>query len=658
MLTRRMLAVGLMATLFWLPIGATLLAAPDASDGNAPPAAEKKEGAPAAAPADEKAAPNATREDPLAAGQDVIGRRFKRFEDTLYKIAESLRKTDPDRADLLLRAIGKSKEDRISQQMADLVQLLKENKQLGDVIDRQGDVVTNLHALLDLLLSEDRQKELKEEKARIEKYIKEVNSIIAKEKANRADTERGAPTDEVAGQQKKIADQTDNLGKQMAKDDAAKQAKSRSNGKPSTGKPSDGKPNDGKPNDGKPSDGKPSDGKPSDGKPSDGKPSDGKPSDGKPSDGKPSDGKPSDGKPSDGKPNDGKPDGKDPKENKPADGKPSDGKPSDGKPSDGKPSDGKPSDGKPSDGKPSDGKPSDGKPSDGKPSDGQPSDGQPSDGQPGSPPPQTPGRDELEKAKRDMERAIEKLKKKQRHDASDAQDDALANLQKAKEKLEEILRQLREEERDRFLAMLEARFQRMLAMQLIVYDGTVKLDKTPEADRSSRHAARSLQLARQEEEIAIEATKAITLLREEGTARAFPEAVEQMRDDMRIVVTRLERTDVAELTQTIEREIIDALEEMIDALQKEMEKSKDKKKDPPPPSDSQPQDPPLVDQLAELKMLRTLQLRINNRTRRLGRMVEGEQAQELDILGQLQNLADRQARIQKATYDMATGRNK
>src|SRR5262249_38955773 len=206
--------------------------------------------------------------------------------------------------------------------------------------------------------------------------------------------------------------------------------------------------------------------------------------------------------------------------------------------------------------------------------------------------------------------------------------------------------------------MLEARFQRMLAMQLIVYDGTVKLDKTPETDRSSRHAVRSLEFARKEEEIAIEATKAITLLREEGTARAFPEAVEQMRDDMRIVVTRLERTDVADLTQSIEREIIDALEEMIDALQKEMEKSKDKKKDPPPPKDQQPQAPPLVDQLAELKMLRTLQLRINNRTRRLGRMVEGEQAQELDIIGQLQNLADRQARVQKATYDMATGRNK
>src|SRR5262249_35599841 len=170
--------------------------------------------------------------------------------------------------------------------------------------------------------------------------------------------------------------------------------------------------------------------------------------------------------------------------------------------------------------------------------------------------------------------------------------------------------------------------------------------------------ARSLQLARDEDQIAVEATKAITLLHEEGTAVAFPEAVEQMRDDMRIVVGRLERTETGELTQAIEREIIDAREEMIDALQKEMEKNKDKKKEEQQPKEGQDQEPPLVDQLAELKMLRTLQLRINHRTKRLGRLVEGEQAQDADILNQLQNLADRQARVQKATYDMATGRNK
>jgi len=557
-------------------------------------------------PSDASGSP--AREEPLATGQEVIFRRYRRFEETLGKVAESLRKTDPERADLLFRAIGKSNGDRISVQLNELVQLLRDNKQLGDAIDRQADVVTHMHALLDLLLSEDRQKDLKEEQARIKKYIDEVNNIIAKEKANRADTERGAPTDDVAGQQKKIADQAGNLGKQISRDDEARQAKAQD--KPA-GKP------------------------------------------------KADDGKSPPGKSGSENPDDkGSPDGKSYPPDKREDAKPADGKSGEGKPAEPKSGEGKPAEGKSGEGKPGEGKSSDGKPSEGQ--EGQSQEGQSQEGQSqeGQAPP-TPGREELERAKRDMERAIDKLKKNQRNAASDAQDDALANLQKAKEKLEEILKQLREEERERFLAMLEARFQQMLAMQIKVYDGTRAIDKTAAADRSGQHSTRALQLARNEEEIAIEATKALTLLRDEGTAIAFPEAVEQMRDDMRIVITRLERTEVGELTQSIEKEIIDALEEMIDALQKEMEKSKDKKKEEQnKENQQQQQDQELVDQLAELKMLRTLQLRINHRTKRLGRMVEGEQAQEPDLLGQLQNLADRQARIQKATYDMATGRNK
>src|SRR5262249_49597842 len=153
------------------------------------------------------------------------------------------------------------------------------------------------------------------------------------------------------------------------------------------------------------------------------------------------------------------------------------------------------------------------------------------------------------------------------------------------------------------------------------------------------------------------AAKALTLLREEGSSIAFPEAVEQMRDDMLTVVGRLERFDVAELTQGIERDIIESLEELVEALQKEMEKSKDKKQNQPP-QEGQQQDPSLVDQLAELKTLRALQYRVNRRTKILGREVDGEQAVVPDIVKQLREQARRQEKIQKATYDLSTGRNR
>jgi hypothetical protein len=131
-----------------------------------------------------------------------------------------------------------------------------------------------------------------------------------------------------------------------------------------------------------------------------------------------------------------------------------------------------------------------------------------------------------------------------------------------------------------------------------------------------------------------------------------------MRDDMLTVVQRLERFEVGELTQNIEKDIIEALEELIEALQKEIEKSKDKKEKPQPPQDQQPQDPALVDQLAELKTLRALQFRVNRRTKILGREVDGEQAVDPDVIKQLRDQARRQEKIQKATYDLSTGRNR
>ena len=335
-----------------------------------------------------------------------------------------------------------------------------------------------------------------------------------------------------------------------------------------------------------------------------------------------------------------------------------DGKPSEGKPSEGKPSEGKPSEGKPSEGKPSEGKPSEGKPSEGKPSEGKPSEGKPSEGGPQPEQNKTPGREELEEARTEMEKAIEELRKKQnREGASKHQDEAIRKLLEAKEKLEEILRQLREEEKELLLANLEARFRKMLGLQLLIYQQTVRLDAEKTQDSTVEIGQRSRQLATQEEEIVQEVAKALVLLQAEGSSVAFPQAVEAIREDASSVVRLLDQSKVGELTQTVEQAIIEALEEMIDALQKEMEKLEEQKQQEQQQQQQQEQDQPLVDALSELKMLRSLQLRINRITRRLSRQIDGDQAEGKDLLEQLKTLARRQAKIQEATYDLATGKN-
>jgi Mg2+ and Co2+ transporter CorA len=139
----------------------------------------------------------------------------------------------------------------------------------------------------------------------------------------------------------------------------------------------------------------------------------------------------------------------------------------------------------------------------------------------------------------------------------------------------------------------------------------------------------------------------------------MPEAVLEVRQDMEQVTLRLAQLQVDELTQGIEQDIIAALEEMIEALEKAQDELEQQRNEQQPPGQpGEPQEPPLVDQLAELKMIRSLQMRINRRTQTYGRLVEGEQASRPELLAALQQLAERQERLERSTRDIATGKNK
>ncbi len=546
-----------------------------------------------------------SRQAGLDGQQQNITSRYKKFEKKLLQLAEFLRENDTERAELLKRAYGQSRDNNISNSLERITSLLSGEKRLGDAVGAQTEVVANLQALLLLLQSDDLKDSLKQEQERIKDLLKNLRTVIGKHKRARTANDRGEAAERVAQRQADAAKKARDLVQKIEGQDADQTDEQSKDGKSKDGKSKDGKSKDGKSKDGKSKDGQGKDGQGKDGKGKDGKGKDGKSKDGKGKDGQGKDGKGKDGKGKDGKGKDGK--GKD-------------------------------------------GKSKDGKSKDGKSKDGQQSEQDTS---------KTPGRDEIKRARQEMERAIEELKKKSRESAADHQDEALRELLKAKEKLEEILRQLREEERKLLLAALEARFQKMLAMQLAVYRDTLVLGQVSADDWVGRHTTRSIKLARDEEEIAVEAIKALTLLKEEGSSVAFPEAVIELREDMLVVSRRLEESKVGQLTQAIEKDIIESLEEMIDALQKELEKSEDEQKDQ---KDQKPQqqmqEPPLVDKLSELKMLRALQLRINRRTRRLARLIDGDQAEDVDVLEQLKELARRQARVQKAARDLATGRNR
>ncbi len=291
---------------------------------------------------------------------------------------------------------------------------------------------------------------------------------------------------------------------------------------------------------------------------------------------------------------------------------------------------------------------------------GQSQDQQQAEDQNNPPQEQTPARQRLQEAQEHMKQAEEQLKKAQKDGAVEEQRKALENLKQAKAELEDILRQLREEEMKRILTALIARMQKVLLVQREIWEGTVRLDKVPVAERSHGHEIESGRLSTRERSIVKDVEEALMILREEGSAVAMPVALHQVHDDMEQIEQRLGQGKTEVLTQAIETDVIKELEEIVDAFKKAKERAENKDKKPPAQSPSgQLQDPPLIEKLAELRMIRALQMRVNRRTERYSKLIEPghEQTNKDDVFDALQRLAEQQKEVYKTTRDIEMGKN-
>ena len=112
-------------------------------------------------------------------------------------------------------------------------------------------------------------------------------------------------------------------------------------------------------------------------------------------------------------------------------------------------------------------------------------------------------------------------------------------------------------------------------------------------------------------------------MHDEGSAVAFPEAVSDLRDDMEQVVVRLAQAKVDAMTQGLEDDIVVALEEMIAALHAAQKEQAQQVK-PKGGQSGGDTEAPLVDDLSEIKMIRSMQMWVNQRTKRYTEMAKTE----------------------------------
>lgn len=638
----------------------------------------------------------------LTARQQAIEQQYKAFTLNLLSLARKLKAStrveDQDKAKTLEKAIELADKEGVDNKFTMLLRTLSKTGDLGindltKASGQQEDIIKVMSQILAIIQSDDELARIKAEKEALEKHLADLNGLIRGEKIVQARTESGkGDPNQLAKEQKKLAEETGKLADRMGakKEDKGGDPKAgdakgeqRDGGKGQEGKGTEKKDTDAakgeasKPSEGKkdPMNGKPSEGaeaKPSKG-PMDGQASEGKPSKGgEPKEG--GEGKPSGSKPmGGGDPKDPK-DPKDPmkkdeiaKNNKPAESRNKEdnkGEEKGAADKNGKPMD--PKDAQAGDSKPSGGKPMSGDAQAGAPKPSQPGQsGQPSPPSPPSPSkPPAPGAESVKKAVPDEQNASDNLDKDNRAKAGEEQAKAIEKMEQARQELEKRLKQLREQELERLLANLEQRVGKMLAMQIEVKGATVTIDgqvqKNPDMKPRPVDFQNSQKQEDREAEIIGEADKAIELLRNEGSAVAFPAVFEEVRQDMARVKERLHNANVGIDTQELEQDIITVLTQMKDALKKAQQELG---KQPPMPSDGMP--PPdgpqlqkLLDEIAELKLIRQQQMIVNERTTRYGKRFQGEQAEELQIKKELKDLGDRQEKIEGMIHNLVTGKNK
>ena len=554
--------------------------------------------------------------DQLALRQEQIADKYARLEALLLRMADVDAATHPRRASILRRAVAQCNDGHVRHQLDLLVRLLT-NEDLERAVNRQKNVRQEFHALLELLLKEDRSKRLQDEQSRMRDYIKEIERLLRRQRGLQARTEGGDSAQTLAEQQQQLSQRTGDLGRQMRENEEQSSADDAETESGDGDASTDGDQPDESGRNGDPSGEQ------------------------------------------DGQPDNGD-QGKQPSRDTDPNREPS--QQGDGKNG----SAPKDSENSPSGGEPGkNGEPQDGQNQQGKGEGQGQSQGQGGQSANPQPPAQPFGpRQRVEEARRRMEAALEKLRNEERGKATQDQQHAQEELRRALAELEEILRQTREEEIERMLALLESRFRKMLQLQVKVYEQTQQLDTTPAPQRDFEFDIQTGKLSFEQRKIVVEADLALILLQDEGSSVAFPEVVGQARDDMQQVAERLSASKAGAVTQGFEQDIIAALEEMIDALQREQKRGDEQQPRMPPPGGSPSPEQALVDMLAELRMIRSMENRIYERTKRYSGLLEDAEdlAGQADDGGELSSairrLGERQRRVQQITRDIVLGKNR
>jgi len=227
-----------------------------------------------------------------------------------------------------------------------------------------------------------------------------------------------------------------------------------------------------------------------------------------------------------------------------------------------------------------------------------------------------PGRENMDKASQSAKSAAGKMSQgggSGGQSGESDQRDARDEMNKAREKLAQEIANAERQQQDQAIAKIIDLLGKMLESQKAATISTRALDaKKADGKEWSRPEELSLaKLSSEEGRLGDEAVRIIKMLTDEGTTAVFPQVLKQVEVDLRDVQNMLGDKQTGQLTQAIQGQVEKNLQDMVDALKKEQQR---RKQGGGGGGGGGGGKQPLVPPVAELKMLRSLELDIIART--------------------------------------------
>jgi len=223
-----------------------------------------------------------------------------------------------------------------------------------------------------------------------------------------------------------------------------------------------------------------------------------------------------------------------------------------------------------------------------------------------------PGNENMDKAARSARSAAGKMSQGGGQSCEGDQRETRDEMEQAREKLAQAIADAEKQQQDQAIARIIDLLGKMLYAQQQASQETQRLDiKKSDGQAWSRPEELSLaKLSNEEGRLGDEALRIIKMLTDEGTTAVFPQVLKQVEADLRDVQNMLGDKQTGPLTQAIQGQVEKNLQGMIDALKQEQQRRKKQGGGGGGGNCT----PPLIPPVAELKMLKGLQLDIKART--------------------------------------------